>query len=154
MKINFKKYNIMNSKDFYKRFEEILNEIFNQDNQKFNTPMDGFLKGLNPDDISKEIKKYRKSIKESNDGLFTTISFIFTNPPFNDKSEVNELKSKLDECVSNQDFEEAARLRDKIKELENNSSKVKDLKKELDIAIKEQNFERAIEIRDELKKIN
>lgn len=144
----------MNGKDFHKRFEEFFNQFFNQDNQKFNTPMDGFLKTLNPDDISNEMKKYRKSIKESNDGLFTTISFIFTNPPFSDKSEVNELKSKLNECVSNQDFEEAARLRDKIKELENNSSKVKDLKKELDVAIKEQNFERAIEIRDELKKIN
>jgi excinuclease UvrABC helicase subunit UvrB len=144
----------MNGKDFHKRFEEFFNQFFNQDNQKFNTSMDGFLKALNPDDISNEMKKYRKSIKESNDGLFTTISFIFTNPPFSDKSEVNELKSKLDECVSNQDFEEAARLRDKIKEMENNSSKVKDLKKELDIAIKEQNFERAIKIRDELKKIN
>lgn len=144
----------MNGKDFHKRFEEFFNQFFNQDNQKFNTPMDGFLKALNPDDISNEMKRYRKSIKESNDGLFTTISFIFTNPPFSDKSEVNELKSKLDVCVSNQDFEEAARLRDKIKEMENNSSKVKDLKKELDIAIKEQNFERAIEIRDELKKIN
>ena len=108
----------MNGKDFHKRFEEFFNQFFNQDNQKFNTPMDGFLKALNPDDISKEMKKYRKSIKESNDGLFTTISFIFTNPPFSDKSEANELKSKLDECVSNQDFEEAARLRDKIKELE------------------------------------
>ena len=64
------------------------------------------------------------------------------------------MKSKLEECVSNQDFEEAAKLRDKIKELENNTSKVNDLKSELVIAIKEQNFERAIEIRDELKKIN
>ena len=144
----------MNSKDFYKKFEEILNEIFSQDNQKFNAPMDGFFKGLKSEDISKEIKKYRNSVRKSSDGLFTTISFVFTNPPFSDKSEINELKSKLEECVSNQDFEEAARLRDKIKELENNSSKVKDLKKELDVAIKEQNFERAIEIRDELKKIN
>jgi excinuclease UvrABC helicase subunit UvrB len=144
----------MNSKDFYKKFEEILNEIFSQDNQKFNTPMDGFFKGLKSDEISKEIKKYRNSVRKSSDGLFTTISFIFTNPPFSDKTEINELKSKLEECVSNQDFEEATKLRDKIKELENNTSKVKDLKKELDIAIKEQNFERAIEIRDELKKIN
>ena len=144
----------MNSKDFYKKFEEILNEIFSQDNQKFNAPMDGFFKGLKSEEISKEIKKYRNSVRKSSDGLFTTISFVFTNPPFSDKSEINELKSKLEECVSNQDFEEAAKLRDKIKEMENNSSKVKDLKKELDIAIKEQNFERAIEIRDELKKIN
>lgn len=144
----------MNSKDFYKKFEEILNEIFSQDNTKFNTPRDGFFKGLKSDDFSKEMRKYRNSVRESSDGLFTTISFIFSNPPFNDKSEVNELKSKLDECVSNQDFEQAAILRDKIKELENNTSKVKVLKKELDIAIKEQNFERAIEIRDELKKIN
>jgi excinuclease UvrABC helicase subunit UvrB len=144
----------MNSKDFYKKFEEILNEIFSQDNQKFNAPMDGFFKGLKSEDISKEIKKYRNSVRKSSDGLFTTISFVFTNPPFSDKSEINELKSKLDECILNQDFEDAAKLRDKIKELENNSSKVKDLKKELDVAIKEQNFERAIEIRDELKKIN
>jgi excinuclease UvrABC helicase subunit UvrB len=130
----------MNSKDFYKKFEEILNEIFSQDNQKFNAPMDGFFKGLKSEEISKEIKRYRNSVRKSSDGLFTTISFVFTNPPFSDKSEINKLKSKLEECVSNQDFEEAAKLRDKIKELENNTSKVKDLKKELDIAIKEEDF--------------
>jgi excinuclease UvrABC helicase subunit UvrB len=153
MKINFKKYNIKN-KDLYKKFEEILNELFSQENTKFNTPRDGFFKGLKSDEFSKEMRKYRNSVRESSDGLFTTISFIFSNPPFSDKTEINELKSKLDVCVLNQDFEEAAKLRDKIKELENNTSKVKDLKKELDVAIKEQNFERAIEIRDELKIIN
>lgn len=143
----------MRNKEFYKRFEEILNEIFNEKN-KFNSPMDTFFKSLKTDELSKEMRKYRNSVRESSDGLFTTISFIFSNPPFNDKTEINKLKSKLDECVSNENFEEAVKLRDKIKELKNNSSRIDNLKKELDIAVKEQNFERAIEIRDELKKIN
>lgn len=135
----------MGNKEFNKRFEELLNEIFG-DNQKQLTPMDGFFKGLKTDNFLKEFEK---------DGLFTKITFIL-NPIFqdNEKDSIKLLKKQLDKCIKNQDFEEAAKLRDKIKEIENGSSKIVDLKKELEIAIQEQNFERAIEIRDELKKIN
>jgi excinuclease UvrABC helicase subunit UvrB len=144
----------MSNKEFYKRFEEILNEIFNE-KHKSNTPMDAFFKGLKTDDFSNEFKKFRNSVRKTNDGLFTTVSFIF-RPDFNesDDKELKYLKMKLEQSVKNEDFEESAKLRDKIKELKNNTSKIDNLKKELDIVIKEQNFERAIEIRDELKKIN
>jgi len=140
----------MNNKDIYKIFEAFLSEIFNQENLKFNTPIDGFFNGLN----SKEIRKHRNSVSKGSDVLVTTISFRITNPTNNNKSEIKDLNQKLEEYVSNQNFEDAAKIRDKIKELENNSFNIKKLKKELDLAVKEQNFERAIEIRDRLKKIN
>ena len=144
----------MSNKEFYKRFEEILNEIFNE-KHKSNTPMDAFLKGLKTDDFSNEFKKFRNSVRKTNDGLYTTVSFILS-PDFNenDNKELKYLKMKLEQSIKNEDFEEAVKLRDKIKQLKNNTPKIDNLKKELDIAIKEQNFERAIEIRDELKKIN
>jgi protein-arginine kinase activator protein McsA len=66
----------------------------------------------------------------------------------------SELQRKLNECVDKEEFEEAAKLRDQIKDLELNNTKINNLKKELELVIKEQNFERAIEIREELKKIN
>lgn len=70
------------------------------------------------------------------------------------KSSKEELQIKLNECVSNQNFEKAIKLRDQIKNLEKNDSKTNQLKKELDLAIQEQNFEKAIEIRDKIKNIN
>ena len=144
----------MNKKEFYKRFEEIVNEIFGE-NQRQSTSMDGFFKGLNNENLSDEIKKIRDSVRKNNDGFFTSISFII-NPKEQEVGEdsLKDLKKKLEQCVKSQEFEEAAKLRDRIKQMENSSSKVMDLKKEMEIAIKEQNFERAIEIRDELKKIN
>jgi protein-arginine kinase activator protein McsA len=65
-----------------------------------------------------------------------------------------DLETKLNECIQNQDFEQAAKIRDEIKELQKNKGKIETLKKEMEIAIEKQDFERAIEIRDELKKIN
>jgi protein-arginine kinase activator protein McsA len=60
----------------------------------------------------------------------------------------------LNECIKNQDFEQAAKIRDEIKELKKNKGKIDTLKKEMELAIEKQDFERAIEIREELKKIN
>ena len=65
-----------------------------------------------------------------------------------------DLKDKLEECVKNQDFEQAAKLRDQIRDLEKNSNRINELKQELELAVEKQDFERAIELRDELKKIN
>jgi len=141
----------MFSKEFYKRFEEILKEIFNEKNRG-SSPMGGFFDNVRFNQLN---DNWKKIVNKSDDGSLTSIQYIYSNDwSVPQKDELNELRIKLEKCISNQEFEEAAILRDKIKDFENNSSKVKQLKTELEKAISEQNFERAIEIRDELKKIN
>jgi protein-arginine kinase activator protein McsA len=52
-----------------------------------------------------------------------------------------------------EDFEEAVKLRDQIKNLETNQEEIQKLELELKESIKEQNFEKSIEIRDQLRKL-
>lgn len=132
----------------YKNFEEILKDLLNN---SFNSSF-GF--EAPSDDEKKKIPKLRPDMK-----FILFVNYIFTKKQTIGKWEAKrspkqELQRKLDECVEKQEFEEAAKLRDKIKDLENNNNKINQLKKELELAVKEQNFERAIEIREELKNIN
>jgi len=145
----------MSNKEFSKRFEEILKDLFGE---KSLSRLDGFLDKI---ELTDNIGDWKKFMKTSKDGLFTSIVYVFN--PESDSNEsaknshqkmVNTLQKELDECIKKQDFERAAILRDEIKNLTKNKSKIVDLQKELDKVIQEQNFERAIEIRDELKKIN
>jgi len=144
----------MSNKEFSKRFEEILKDLFGE---KSLSRLDGFFDKI---ELTDNISDFKKFMKTPKDGIFTSI--IFFNPE-SDSNElaknshqklVNTLQKELDECIKKQDFERAAILRDEIKNLTKNKSKVIELQKELDKVIQEQNFERAIEIRDELKKIN
>ena len=146
----------MSNKEFYKRFEQMLSEIFG-DMKKPSTPFESFMDNLNYDDLNTDLNKLRNSVRKTKDGFVT--SFYYVISPDNkwsapEKTLKRDLQAKLDECVKNQDFEQAAKLRDEIKNLENNSSRIKMLKKEMELAIEKQDFERAIEIRDELKTIN
>lgn len=132
----------------YKSFEEIFKDFLNNSfNSSFNfeTPSND------------EMKKSRKPRTDLNFILIT--NHLFSSKKSKEpwkavRNPKEELQRKLNECVEKQEFEEAAKLRDQIKDLELNNTKINNLKKELELVIKEQNFERAIEIRDELKKIN
>jgi protein-arginine kinase activator protein McsA len=148
----------MNNRDFAKRFEELLKEIFG-DIGKANSPMGSFFDNIKYDEINSDWSNIRKTIREGKDGVFTTIYYVFNennkekwSVPKN--NQIRDLEKQLEIHVKNQEFEKAIELRNKIKNLKTNSSKIEDLKKEMEIAIREQNFERAIEIRDELKNIN
>jgi excinuclease UvrABC helicase subunit UvrB len=95
---------------------------------------------------------------ESPDGSYKVTSYvkIFDSSDFDKSKQMSKeeyLKTKLDRAIETEDFESAVKLRDKIKNLENNSEKIKNLESELKISIKEQNFENAIKLRDELKKL-
>jgi excinuclease UvrABC helicase subunit UvrB len=95
---------------------------------------------------------------ESPDGSYKVTSYvkIFDSLDFDNSKQMSKeeyLKVKLDRAIETEDFESAVKLRDKIKNLENNSEKIKKLESELKISIKEQNFENAIKLRDELKKL-
>jgi excinuclease UvrABC helicase subunit UvrB len=148
----------MSNKDFAKKFEQLLKEIFG-DIGKANSPMGSFFDNIKYDKLDNDWGSIRKTVRDGKDGIFTTIYYVFnehekgkwTAP---EKNQIKDLENQLDVYVKNQEFEKAAELRDKIKNLKTNSSKIVNLKKEMEIAIKEQNFERAIEIRDELKTLN
>jgi len=149
----------MNKKDFAKKFEDLLKEIFG-DISKPNSPMGSFFDNIKYDKLDNDWVDMRKSVRDGKNGIITTIYYVLNNDDKNtkwktlEKNELQTLEKQLELCVKNQAFEKAVELRDKIKNLKNSSSKIDNLKKEMEIAIKEQNFERAIEIRDELKTLN
>jgi excinuclease UvrABC helicase subunit UvrB len=94
---------------------------------------------------------------ESPDGSYKTTSYVkvFDLSELFDKSltKKDELKMKLNKAIEDENFEEAVKLRDELKNLEVNQKEVEKLELELNQAIKTQNFERAIELRDELKNL-
>lgn len=146
----------MTNKEFYKRFEEMLKDIFG-DKNKPTTPMGSFMDNVSYEDFTNDLGEWKKTIRTSKDGLYTSIHYVLNGDSkwsSGEKNEIKDLQRQLEKCVRSQEFEKAVELRDKIKYLEKESSKINQLKKEMEIAIKDQNFERAIEIRDELKKIN
>jgi cysteinyl-tRNA synthetase len=160
--MNFKKnqplFNLFDSLFSDKeKFESFYNQITNK-----LTPTLGSTKtekGVNEDG-----SEWYKTTFTSNDGSYTSTSYVssinnwYSNSTNDVKptSEVTELKSlniALNKAVETQNFEEAVRLRDLIKDYEKNSEKVNDLKSKLENAISTQNFEEAIKLRDSIKKL-
>ena len=95
---------------------------------------------------------------ESPDGSYKVTSYykVFDLSDLDKSKQMSKeeyLKTKLGRAIETEDFESAVKLRDQIKNLENNSEKIKNLEVELKVAIKEQNFEKAIQLRDELKEL-
>jgi excinuclease UvrABC helicase subunit UvrB len=117
-------------------------KFFNSINSEFNQPFSLIDSMLN--------KNYEKSTKkiEIPGGTCVVVSYTLI-PKGND--ELNNLKTQLSNAVENQEFEKAAELRDKIKEIEKNKTEIDNLTKELDMAVKDQNFEKAAKIRDQIK---
>jgi protein-arginine kinase activator protein McsA len=99
------------------------------------------------------INGFEKKTYKSDDGLIS-FTYITNNPSkLNKTDELNLLKQELENAVDEQRFEDAVKLRDKIKNVEKHKSELEKLNKELNECIKSQNFERAIELRDEIKKL-
>lgn len=150
----------MSNKEFNKKFEEILKELFG-DRFRPITPLESFFDKVRFEDFNGNMDEWKKFIKKSKDGLFTSFIYVYEPDDVSEKTNYKThrkisdiLQKELDQCIKEQNFERAAILRDEIKNLTKNKSKIDELKRELDMVIQEQNFERAIEIRDELKKIN
>jgi len=83
-----------------------------------------------------------------------TVTTVYRSSDSTDNSpnsKINKLNEELSELVEKQDFEQAAKVRDKIKSLKENNDKIVELQKELESLVSEQNYERAAVIRDELK---
>lgn len=105
-------------------------------------------------------KNWSEESYESPDGSYKVKSYlkIFDASDFSKIfdtkiSEEEDLKMKLNKAIEDENFEEAVKLRDKLKSLEVNQKEIEKLELELKEVIKTQNFEKAIEIRDELKKL-
>lgn len=134
------------NRNFFTDFDSFFNEL----ESFFNKPI-----GESKTEKGQDSKgNWVKQTYSSPDGSYRMTTFVRTSGFTNQKVEstkINELKSQLEDCVEKQEFEKAAELRDKIKEIESNKEKVDTLKKELEVAVKEQNFEKAIELRDKLK---
>ena len=107
-------------------------------------------------------KDWTKETYESPDGLYHVKTFtkvIDLSDIFGEQTEDKKMSKeeyltyKLQQAVENENFEEAVKLRDQIKNLKSNQEEIEKLEMELKEAIKTQDFEKAIEIRDELKKL-
>lgn len=127
---------LFNFGDFFNLFDDEFN-LKNSPFKKLDSILDG---------------KYSKTTKKIDIPGGTCMVISYTLIPTKG-DEIDDLKSKLDDAVESQEFEKAAEIRDRIKELEKTKNKVDDLKLEMETAIKNQDFEKAAEIRDQLKEL-
>jgi len=127
---------LFNFGDFFNLFDDEFNGK-NSPFKKIDTILDG---------------KYSKTTKKINIPGGTCIVVSYTLIPTKG-DEIDDLKSKLDVTVENQEFEKAAEIRDQIKMLEKTKTELDNLSLEMETAIKNQEFERAAEIRDQLKEL-
>ena len=93
-----------------------------------------------------------KKTYKSEDGSFISTTFVreYRNEG---KSEQQELKDRLNELVANENFEEAIKIRDKIKKLEQVGEELEKLNEKLKEYIKNEDFENAIKVRDKIKNL-
>lgn len=99
-----------------------------------------------------EIGDWTKESYTSPDGKIFITNFV-RNGSSNKSSGINSLKRKLQMAIEEENFEEAVKLRDEIKNYESNQDSINKLEMELKKSIEEQDFEKSIEIRDQLKKL-
>jgi excinuclease UvrABC helicase subunit UvrB len=94
-----------------------------------------------------------KQTYSSPGGHILITNFVRTGDNPNKGSSINVLKSKLQKAINEENFEDAVKIRDEIKNYEKNQDSIHKLEMELKKSIEDQDFEKSIEIRDELKKL-
>lgn len=127
--------NNFNFDDLMARYEKMMKEFNNLDwkTNSFESPDGNY--------------KYTSYVK-----VFD-LSDIFDENKSKEMSKSEYLNIKLERAIEMEDFEEAVKLRDQIKNLETNQEEIQKLELKLKESIKEQNFEKSIEIRDQLRKL-
>lgn len=93
-----------------------------------------------------------KKTYKSEDGSFMSTTFVreYTNER---KNELQGLKYQMEELVAKENFEEAIKIRDKIKKLEKSEDELLKLKEQLEEYVKNEDFENAIKVRDKIKNL-
>jgi excinuclease UvrABC helicase subunit UvrB len=133
-----------------------LNDIFEEFDSMFNqfdSIFNGSSKDYKVESGTDEIGDWKKETYLSPSGSIFITNFVRTSNNTNNNSSVNQLKSKLQKAIDDENFEEAVKIRDEIKNHEKNQDSIKKLELELKKSIEEQNFEKSIELRDQLKKL-
>lgn len=144
-----------------------LGDLFNQLNNKFskNSLFEMFDLNLNENTDKNKKDDYNTEIFKTDDGRIIISSFIRTSGFDDDmltnmfktketsNTEITTLEKQLQSAISNEDYELAISLRDKINKSKNTQQEINTLEVELKKVISQHNFERAIEIRDQLKKL-
>jgi len=128
-----RKFNF-NIDDLMARYEKIMEDFNKQDwtTNTFESPDGDY--------------KYTRYVK-----VFDLSDLDNDNPKEMSKEEY--LNIKLERAIEMEDFEEAVKLRDQIKNLGINKGMIENLELKLKESIKEQNFEKSIELRDKLKNL-
>lgn len=105
-------------------------------------------------------KNWSEETYESPDGSYKVTSYYKVldlsdlSEMFDKKmSKEEHLKIKLNKAIEDENFEEAVKLRDELKNLEVNQKEIEKLELDLKEAVKTQDFEKAIELRDQLKNL-
>ena len=143
----------MKNFNYFKNIEELmrdlLNEPFNYDfGSKYFTGKSKTERGTD------ELGEWVKTTYESPNGSYSSVNFVRVgNTTKKTNSKTTELQKQLSKAVEEQNYEEAVKLRDKIRKIEGHKEKIELLKSELDLAVKNQDYEKAIELRDEIKKL-
>jgi len=150
----------MNMFDLFGRNSKSLKELMDELNEMiggYDSPLTfkGETKTENGSDSNGD---WTKQTYTSKDGFYKITTYIKTydgsdkrkeNKP---TSKIESLKKELDIAVKNEDFLLAIKLRDTIKDLEENEGLINELQEKLKSHIEKQEFEEAIKVRDELKK--
>jgi excinuclease UvrABC helicase subunit UvrB len=136
-----------NFDDMFKNFDEMFSQ--------FDAMFGGLQANGKSESGTDELGDWTKETYKSPDGSIFITNFVRTgNSGSSDKSSgINSLKKKLQLAIEEENFEEAVKLRDQIKNYESNQDAINKLEMELKKSIEEQNFEKSIEIRDQIKKL-
>lgn len=135
-----------------KNFNDIFGD-FDAMFSQFESMLGGMPSNSETESGTDEIGDWTKETYTSPDGKIFITNFVRTDSSHNSNksSGITSLKRKLQIAIEEENFEEAVKLRDEIKNLETNQENIEKIELELKRAIKEQDFELAIELRDHLK---
>jgi len=148
----------MKNFNYFKNFDELIRELLNESiNYEF--PSKYFAGKTKTEKGTDENGEWTQTTYESADGSYSYTNFVRIGSNTTKKTEsktnskTTELQKQLSKAVEEQNYEEAVKLRDKIRKIEGHKERIESLKSELDSAVKNQDYEKAIELRDEIKKL-
>jgi excinuclease UvrABC helicase subunit UvrB len=143
----------------YFRNNKSLNELINDLNQSLKVSgFEPYTMDFKTSEESgfDENGEWTKSTFKTNDGKLMMITVTRNYDLTDSKVESNDvrfLEKELERAITSQDFENAAKLRDKIKHIKSNEKVLKVFEEELEQAIKDRDFEKCIDLRDKIKSI-
>ena len=147
----------MKNFNYFKNFDELMRDLLNESinydlGSKYLVGKSKTEKGTD------ENGEWVQTTYESPDGSYSYTNFVRVgNNTKKTESKTNsktiELQKQLSKAVEEQNYEEAVKLRDKIRKIEGHKEKIESLKSELEFVVKNQDYEKAIELRDEIKKL-